>query len=61
MQFGDEIQQLLHNSADKQATNAVDASGQSERSQGPRLQHTQAAEYEAGTLMNQVASRIMSP
>ena len=39
VQFGEEIQELVNNSVDKQATNAADASGQSEGFEGPRLQN----------------------
>ena len=59
VQFGDEIQELVNNTVDKQATNAGDGRGQSEAYEGPSLENKQAAEYEAGTLMKQVASRRM--
>ena len=61
MQFIDDIQELLNNSEDKPVTNAADASGQSEGSEDPRLKNKQATEYEAVTLMDQVASRLMLP
>ena len=61
VQFGNEIQEIVNNSADKRAPKAGDASGPSQGSQGLRLKHKQAAEYEAGTLMDQVASRLMLP
>ena len=61
MQFGDEIGELKNNRADKQGTNAAHNRGQSEGSVGPRLKNKQGAEYEAGTPMHQVGSRLMLP
>ena len=59
MQCGDELQELVNNSADKQPGNASDASSQSEGSEGPRWKSKQAVEYDAGILIYQVASKLM--
>ena len=61
MRCGREIEELGNDRAVKEGTNPGDASGQSECSEGPRLNHKQGAGYEAGTPMDQVASNLMWP
>ena len=50
VQVGDEIQELVNNRTDKQATNAGDARGQSESFESPRLKNQQAAECYGGPI-----------
>lgn len=61
VQFGDEIQDLVNNPADKQATNAADPSSQLQGFEGSRWQNERVPEQEAGTHVDQVPSGLMLP